>query len=257
MSLSTLLIALQVEFDTVTLPAQHHITATQLLREMAEPMRNQALFLELTEFTLTVSAMADVVVDGLLDAYQRLLHPDIQASLYGVILSATTSMTAAGKTLSQRSLARVKESARFGGAGRVCIASQTLQLLSYYSPQHAAVFDKNKMQSTVAGELIEFSPSASGEQPGGNPVVFSGMTALLPPPGALRDGLMENVEQALSAYLGPMAHPLVTRSNALAENWKEFVFMLTKDLPPALLEPCKQVLAEIWRRYLERHNSSY
>lgn len=257
MSTSALLIVLHLEFDALALSAAAGQRAAQCLRELAERFDGKALFLAHNDLTCTVAAEANQVVDHLGAIYQKLIHPEIKNSFYGLILSATVSVTATGKTISQRSLARVRETVRSSGVGKVCIASQTLQLLAYFSASHAACFDKkNAVQSASLGTLAVFSPVLMPGHSVGSLTAFIADNAMLPPPGAQRDALMESIEKTLSAYLGPMTHLLVGRSNALAGNWKEVVFMLTKDLQPEMVEPCKRALEETWQRYQSKHNAS-
>ncbi len=70
----------------------------------------------------------------------------------------------------------------------------------------------------------------------------------MPDPGKVRDRLVRRAERLVCDQIGPMGKLLVERSNALAQTWGEFVFLITAHLPPEQQQPVRQGLREIWER---------
>jgi hypothetical protein len=68
----------------------------------------------------------------------------------------------------------------------------------------------------------------------------------LPAPGDLRDRLIRRAERRVCDRIGPMGKLLVERSNALAQTWSEFVFLIGAPLDPSDRESIKRDLRELW-----------
>jgi len=246
MSTSPVLVALYLGFDPMLLAPQDRPAAQEILNRIASRIGEQAIYVQADANALILGAHAETVIDTLIEYHALLMKKSFRPALRGALTSATLSVTAAGKTMTQRSVESVKEMVKVVEPGGIFIANRLLAIIDFYSPRHAVCFTEGKSVDTSIGPLTEFAPPELISNEAENTPALSGFTRLMPPPGRLRDELMRQSEKLLIHQIGPLASLLVKRSNALAQNWTEFVFMLTVDLQAEMKSQIQTDLNRIW-----------
>ncbi len=246
MSTSPVLVALYLSFDAAKLSPQASIAVEDILQHMISRVGEDAVYVECADLSLTLGAHTEGVIDALIACHPALMRQGVCQAMRGALIAANLSVTASGKTITQRSIEMVRGAAKVVEPGGIFITERLLSIIGFYSPRQAQCFTQGRTLDTSVGKLMEFMPHSDLVHEAAATVVISGFTELMPAPGPLRDQLITRSEKLLGEHIGPLAGLLIKRSNALAQNWNEFVFMVTADLKPELRARIKIELKRIW-----------